>query len=134
MGREGTLFFADLDNLKVINDTCGHHEGDLVIQQAGKTLVDTFRKMDIIARLGGDEFAILAVNTTPRFYDVLRRRVDEKLAAYNASAGKKYQVAMSIGAVGFDQSTSVSLEELMGRADEVLYTEKKRKKEAKSAS
>lgn len=133
MGREGTLFFADLDDLKAINDSCGHQEGDLVIQQAGKTLADTFRKMDIIARLGGDEFAILAVNTTPDFYDVLRKRVDEKLAACNSRAGKRYRIAISIGAVAFDQRTSVSLEELLGRADEVLYAEKKRKKEARSA-
>ena len=67
------------------------------------------------------------------FYDVLRKRVDENLAAWNSAAGKSYRVSISIGAVAFDQRASVSLEELLGRADEALYGEKKRKKEAKGA-
>lgn len=134
MSKEGNLFFVDLDDLKLINDTYGHQEGDLVIQQAAKTLTDTFRRMDIIARLGGDEFAILAVNTTPGFLDTLRKRVEENLAVYNRDAGKGYRISMSIGAVEFDPRAPVSLEELLGRADEVLYAEKKKRKETRSAS
>ncbi|MGD0725004.1 MAG: GGDEF domain-containing protein [Spirochaetia bacterium] len=133
MGKEGSLFFVDLDDLKLINDTYGHQEGDLVIQQAAKTLTATFRRMDIIARLGGDEFAVLAINTTPGFFDTLRKRVNENLAVYNSDAGKGYRISMSIGAVEFDTRAPVSLEELLGRADEVLYAEKKRRKEAKNA-
>lgn len=133
MGKQGNLFFVDLDDLKLINDTHGHQEGDQVIQQAAKTLTDTFRRMDIIARLGGDEFAILAVNTMPGFLDTLRKRVDENLAAYNRDAGKGYRISMSIGAVEFDPRAPVSLEDLLGRADEVLYAEKKKKKEARDA-
>ena len=133
MGKEGSLFFVDLDDLKLINDTYGHQEGDLVIQQAAKTLTATFRRMDIIARLGGDEFAVLAINTTPGFFDTLRKRVNENLAVYNSDAGKGYRISMSIGAVEFDTRAPVSLEEALGRADEVLYAEKKRRKEAKNA-
>jgi diguanylate cyclase (GGDEF)-like protein len=133
MGREGNIFFADLDNLKVINDSYGHQEGDLAIQQAAKILTAAFRSMDIIARLGGDEFTILAVNTTPDFCTILRRRLDGHLAAYNASCGKEYQLSLSIGAVVFNQGSAVGLEELLGRADEVLYAEKKRKKESRES-
>jgi diguanylate cyclase (GGDEF)-like protein len=133
MGREGSLFFVDLDDLKLINDTYGHQEGDLVIQQAAKTLTDTFRRMDVVARLGGDEFAVLAVNTTPGFFDTLRKRLDENLAMYNSDAGKGYHISMSIGSVTFDPRASVGLEELLGRADGLLYAEKKRKKESTGA-
>jgi diguanylate cyclase (GGDEF)-like protein len=132
MGKEGNLFFVDLDDLKLINDTYGHPEGDLVIQQAAKSLTDTFRQMDTIARLGGDEFAILAVNTSPDFINTVRKRVDENLAVYNKGAGKGYRISMSVGAVAFDCRTPVSIEDLLGRADEVLYAEKKKRKGTRS--
>jgi diguanylate cyclase (GGDEF)-like protein len=132
MGKKGNLFFVDLDDLKLINDTYGHQEGDLVIQRAAKSLTDTFRQMDTIARLGGDEFAILAVNTSPDFIDTVRKRVDENLALYNKGAGKGYSISMSVGAVAFDFRAPVSIEDLLGRADEVLYAEKKKRKGTRS--
>ncbi len=132
MGRRGNVFFADLDELKKINDTFGHMEGDLAIRQAGRILSDTFRHMDIIARLGGDEFTILAVDTAPDFCDILRTRVKSGLAAYNANAKKPYSLSMSIGAIPFDQDSTVSLTELLEKADETLYAEKKRKQESRN--
>ena len=53
------LCFLDLDQFKVINDTCGHIAGDELLQQLGKLLSASTRKSDTLARLGGDEFAIL---------------------------------------------------------------------------
>jgi diguanylate cyclase (GGDEF)-like protein len=87
--------------------------------------------MDIIARLGGDEFTILAVDTGPDFHEILRKRLDADLAAYNAKSNKPYLLSMSIGAVPFDQSSTVSLGELLDQADETLYAEKKRKGESR---
>lgn len=130
MGRRGNVFFADLDELKKINDSFGHLEGDLAIRQAGQILTATFRHMDILARLGGDEFTILAVDTASDFQDILRKRLDAALAAHNAESRKPYRLSMSIGAVPFDQNSSVSLGELLERADETLYAEKKRRKES----
>jgi diguanylate cyclase (GGDEF)-like protein len=128
MGRPGNVFFADLDGLKMINDTYGHHEGDHAIRQAGRILTETFRHMDIIARLGGDEFSVLAVDTGPDFLPILRARLDAALAAYNAESNKPYRLSMSVGAVPIDHVSAVSLEQLLSRADEILYAEKKRKK------
>ena len=130
MGRRGNVFFADLDELKKINDSFGHLEGDLAIRQAGQILTATFRHMDILARLGGDEFTILAVDTASDFQDILRKRLDAALAAHNAESRKPYRLSMSSVAVPFDQNSSVSLGELLERADETLYAEKKRRKES----
>ena len=128
MGRRGNVFFADLDDLKKINDSYGHLEGDLAIRQAAMILKATFRHMDILARLGGDEFTILAVDTAPDFHQILRRRLDSALAAHNAESQKPYRLSMSIGAVPFDENSTVTLGELLERADETLYLEKKRRK------
>jgi diguanylate cyclase (GGDEF)-like protein len=128
MGRRGNVFFADLDEMKKINDSFGHQEGDAAIQQAAHILTETFRHMDIIARLGGDEFTILAVDTGPDFCDTLRKRLDATLAFHNAQSKKPYLLSMSIGAVPFNKDSTVTLGELLERADETLYEEKRRKK------
>ncbi|WP_163969341.1 putative bifunctional diguanylate cyclase/phosphodiesterase [Oceanobacillus halotolerans] len=58
-GNRFTAFFLDIDRFKSINDTFGHHIGDLILQEAAKRLKGCLRKTDFIARLGGDEFVIL---------------------------------------------------------------------------
>ena len=58
--KEALIFFCDLDNLKQINDSYGHGEGDRALVRAANALAQTFRNSDILARLGGDEFAVLA--------------------------------------------------------------------------
>ncbi len=129
-GRRGNVFFADLDELKKINDAWGHQEGDAAIRTAAEVLKKTFRAMDVIARLGGDEFAILTIDTVPAFVENLRQRLQACISTFNADSGKPYQLSMSIGAVPFERESTVSLEELLDRADDVLYEEKKRKKKA----
>jgi diguanylate cyclase (GGDEF)-like protein len=130
MRRAGTVFFADLDDLKKINDSFGHDEGDHAIQQAARILTETFRHADIVARLGGDEFSVLAVDTASDFTPIVRARLEAALAEYNARAGKPYRVSLSIGSVSFERASEVELEELLRRADQVLYAEKKRRKSA----
>ena len=65
-GSGVTLLFADLDNLKRINDTHGHIAGDRTIRDAGRMLAQACRESDIVARLGGDEFAILLADAARR--------------------------------------------------------------------
>ena len=62
--QKALLFFADLDNMKQINDALGHQEGDNALVEVASVLKETFRKSDIIGRLGGDEFAVLAIDAT----------------------------------------------------------------------
>ncbi len=117
------LFFADVDCLKKINDTCGHQEGDLALVRTADTLEQTFRNSDILARLGGDEFAVLALEASSQHENVILRRLEKKLKASNAGEFS-HELSLSIGAARFDPKKPVSLEQLLMQADQSMYRQK----------
>jgi two-component system cell cycle response regulator len=119
------LFFMDLNGLKQINDTLGHIAGDEALRDMAQVLRHTFRGSDIVARLGGDEFVALAHLHGERDVATLCTRLREHLREFNASGPRPYQVDLSIGATLVDASTDQSLEELIARADEAMYQEKR---------
>jgi diguanylate cyclase (GGDEF)-like protein len=120
------LFFADVDNLKYINDSYGHREGDLALMRAAAALGETFRDSDVLARFGGDEFAVLAIETTNQNQQAILRRMDESLAALNADESR-YQVRLSVGVARFDPLQALPLDELIVCADEAMYEQKRRR-------
>jgi diguanylate cyclase (GGDEF)-like protein len=127
-GHKMLLFFIDLDGLKRVNDTLGHQEGDRLIIDAADILRRTFRRADIVARLGGDEFAVSAADVPNEVEDVLRRRLEENRVAHNASAQRPYQVEYSMGVVTFDPEAPIPVEDLVKRADEAMYEQKRLRK------
>ncbi|HWQ42679.1 MAG TPA: diguanylate cyclase [Desulfosporosinus sp.] len=76
------LLFFDIDNLKMINDTFGHLEGDKAIKKATQTLRATFCELDIITRLGGDEFVVLALDIKQGRTPILLHRLDQIMREY----------------------------------------------------
>jgi diguanylate cyclase (GGDEF)-like protein len=84
--QESLLFFCDVDNLKKINDSYGHGEGDLALVRAAAVLEQTFRDSDILARLGGDEFAVLALEASSQYEEVIPDRQETNLE--KSSAGE----------------------------------------------
>ncbi len=118
------LFFADVDYLKEINDTWGHREGDLALVRAADALERTFRNSDILARLSGDEFAVLALEASSQHEDVILRRLERNLKASNAGESR-YELSLSVGAARFDPMNPVSLGELLTRADQAMYGQKR---------
>lgn len=118
------LFFVDVDNLKQINDTYGHHEGDLAILRVADTLEDCFRDSDIVARIGGDEFVVLALETSGESQEAILRRLETGLEASNARESR-YQVSLSVGVAKFDPKHPVSLGDLVSIADRMMYAEKR---------
>lgn len=125
--RTGTgllLFFADVDNLKLINDSYGHREGDLALVRTAHALEATFRNSDIVARLGGDEFAVLALEASSRSNQVILRRLRENLRGPNQD-DSPYQLSVSVGVARFDPKHRVSLGDLMVLADRAMYEEKR---------
>ena len=118
------LFFADVDYLKEINDTCGHREGDLALVHAANALEQTFRSSDILARLGGDEFAVFALETSSQYEDVILRRLEKNLKASNAGE-TRYELSLSVGAARFDPKNPVSLGDLLTQADQSMYRQKR---------
>src|SRR5216684_1845850 len=126
-GREILLFFADVDGLKQINDELGHAEGDLALVCAGQVLEKTFRDSDVIARFGGDEFAVLALEVSGHSESTIRARLDRNLKELNAR-DSRYTLSISLGAARFDPTSPrspASIEQLMIRADEAMYEEKR---------
>jgi diguanylate cyclase (GGDEF)-like protein len=123
-GLDALLLFCDLDNLKQINDSFGHREGDLALVRAADALEETFRDSDILARLGGDEFAVLALDASSPSRQAIVPRIDQSLEKANAEE-LRYTLSFSIGVARFDPRTPTSLGELMGRADQEMYAHKK---------
>ncbi len=122
------LFFADLDNLKQINDTLGHQEGDSALVQIAAVLKETFRKSDIVGRVGGDEFAVLAIDTTDETEDVLRNRFQSVLEACRQLKTGEHTLSLSMGVARFDPENPSSLDELITRADRSMYEQKRSKR------
>ncbi|MCX5811670.1 MAG: sensor domain-containing diguanylate cyclase [Proteobacteria bacterium] len=126
--KSALLFFADLDKLKWINDTSGHQEGDVALLETAHILKDTFRETDVIGRLGGDEFAVLAIDTNDETEKILANRLQTLLSAYNELETTKYKISLSVGVAQYDHENPVSLDELITRADTLMYEEKTKKK------
>jgi diguanylate cyclase (GGDEF)-like protein len=126
-GRAILVFFADVDGLKQINDKFGHAEGDLALVHAAQVLEKTFRDSDVIARFGGDEFAVLALEVSGHSESTIRARLERNLKELNARHSR-YTLSISLGTVRFDPTSPrspASIEQLMIRADEAMYEEKR---------
>jgi len=123
-GHELLLFFADVDNLKNINDLYGHREGDIALIRTADALEQTFRNSDIIARLSGDEFAVLALEASSQDQDSILRRLEEHLQKASAEE-PRYKLSLSVGMARFDPKQDVSLGDLLSKADRAMYEEKK---------
>lgn len=130
-GERMVLFFADLDDLKVINDTFGHVAGDRALADAARIFVETFRDSDIIARMGGDEFAVILGNAPDAGIETARNRLEKRLSEYNARQDGSFRLAVSVGLAIFDPAAPVTVDELIRQADARMYEEKMRRKAAR---
>ncbi|MGI8655029.1 MAG: diguanylate cyclase [Pyrinomonadaceae bacterium] len=133
-GKPFSLLYADMDGLKQINDTYGHQAGSDSLQEIARILKKSFRDSDIIARLGGDEFTVLVADTASCNVTIPLTRLQENLDHYNARKLHPYQLSMSVGAVCVNADDDSSIEDLLVKADQVMYENKKQKKQMALAS
>jgi two-component system cell cycle response regulator len=124
------LVFLDVDRLKTINDTLGHHVGDRALLRIADILRDTFRQSDIIARMGGDEFAVLALEASEEAQIELLARLREKVKEINEKSRESYRLSISVGTARFDGEGRARLDDLLAEADRVMYEEKRAKRNA----
>lgn len=121
-----TLCFIDLDQFKVVNDTCGHHAGDDLLKQLSVIFTKAVRSADMVARLGGDEFGLLMescpLERALQVAETLRRTVEEFRFIWE---GKAFRVGTSIGVVPITPDTQ-NLAELLSAADSACYVAKER--------
>jgi diguanylate cyclase (GGDEF)-like protein len=123
------LLFCDVDDLKKINDTFGHQEGDLALIRTADALEQSFRGSDILARLGGDEFVVLASETSKQTQEIILRRLENNLEKSGA-AEARYDLSLSVGVARFDPKRAITLGELMVEADKAMYEKKRGAREA----
>jgi len=117
------LLMMDLDRFKEINDTLGHHIGDMMLIEAGNRLPSVLRKSDTIARLGGDEFAVVLPKTGKEFAKQIARQLLDVLSEPFIIEDHSLYIAASIGIVCFpDQGEDVRT--LLQRADVAMYVAK----------
>jgi diguanylate cyclase (GGDEF)-like protein len=117
------LLFCDVDNLKKVNDTFGHHEGDLALIRTADALEQSFRGSDVLSRLGGDEFVVLASETSNQTQEIILRRLEKNLKK-SAATEPRYGLSLSVGVARFDPKRSITLGELMAQADKAMYEKK----------
>jgi diguanylate cyclase (GGDEF)-like protein len=122
------LVYADLDNLKPVNDKFGHEAGDRAITDAADLLASAFRGSDVVARLGGDEFATL-LSATDNPVPALQR-LEHIIAERNHDAPEGQALSMSIGTAVFDPQHPLGIDELTRLADEAMYRDKLVRKQA----
>jgi diguanylate cyclase (GGDEF)-like protein/PAS domain S-box-containing protein len=119
-----TLLLVDLDRFKEINDTFGHHYGDLLLQQIGPRLRGVLRDSDTVARLGGDEFGILLPTTDTESAITVAQHLLRKLEAPFELDGQPVEIGASIGVASYPAHGSDTAT-LLRQADVAMYVAKR---------
>ncbi len=121
---EHYLCYLDLDQFKVINDTCGHEAGDALLCQLAQSLPTQVRKADVFARLGGDEFGLLIKNCSAadatRIANSLYQTIQEFRFSWDSSV---FSLGVSIGLVPINEHTQ-SVTSVLSAADTACYVAK----------
>ena len=126
--RPTALFFVDLDDFKVVNDSLGHSAGDRVLQLVGERLRSCVRAVDTVARLGGDEFGVLTAGEIDN-PDRLGQRILNALRQPFEVDGRTVTVGASVGvAVPDGSELGLTADALLRRADSAMYAGKRRGK------
>ena len=123
-GSEHVLCYLDLDQFKLVNDTCGHLAGDELLRQLGLVLKKHIREQDFIARLGGDEFGILMYYCSLNDAFLLCEKLRDTIRDFRFHwEGKNFSIGVSIG-LSVINKTSGSAVNLFKEADAACYAAK----------
>ena len=123
--RPFTIAYLDIDNFKHVNDAFGHAQGDILLQNIGKTIKENLRVYDIPARLGGDEFSIFFPETDKTQAELAVNKI--KTCVENTLKGHSDLLTLSIGALVVTKP-DYSIEEIIRIADDLMYSVKKASK------
>lgn len=126
-----SVLFIDLDGLKKINDDLGHNMGSTYLAETGELVMNCFRETDVKGRFGGDEF-VVAGQFSMVGIELAATRLRSMAAAHNEKNPRKYPLSVSVGWVTLDHPSNESLKELVRRADEAMYRDKRAKKAARA--
>ena len=123
--------YADMNNLKLVNDQFGHEEGDYALRLIGQILRDAVHSVPgtgEVGRVGGDEFCAFLITDREDGERALRNSIDEITEQVNQESDKPYYVSMSAGMKSFICSEDVNISNELEQADIDLYVYKKKKR------
>ncbi|MFQ5455095.1 MAG: diguanylate cyclase [Nitrospirota bacterium] len=126
-----SCIMMDVDHFKEVNDTFGHHKGDIILKELGYILGEMIRGYDFASRYGGDEFAIIVFQSNKAEVDVISERIRKTVENYKfakkegESIGGIY-ITVSLGSATFFRNKIKNYEELIVAADNALYLAKAR--------
>lgn len=121
-GVRASLVMLDLDDLKTINDTFGHDQGDFALRSIARILSESVRNVDVVARYGGDEFVLLLPETSAGAAASVVRRVIEKCSEIGVG---QLKISVSAGVTSIKSDDDPEGISAMKRADELLYNAKR---------
>lgn len=125
-GEPLSLIMLDIDRFKSVNDTRGHHVGDIVLREVAGLAAESIRSMDYCARYGGEEFVILLPHTSHKKALLLAERIRKKIAGHTflIEDGASLTITASLGVASLTKGTSKSKQDLVCEADAALYLAK----------
>jgi diguanylate cyclase (GGDEF)-like protein len=123
-----SVLYVDVDNLKQINDSLGHNVGSEFLCETAQILQAALRETDVVGRIGGDEFAV-AGQFSRESITIVAERLRESAVVRNTGSVRRQPLSFSVGHVTSEANRHESLDELLARADEAMYREKRSKKQ-----
>jgi diguanylate cyclase (GGDEF)-like protein len=122
--RQHALFYLDLDNFKIVNDTCGHVAGDELLKQLPALFNDVLRSGDIIARLGGDEFGIILENCGIQQATNIADKIRQKIKDYRFIwDDRTFEIGVSVGVIAIN-ADNAEMSQVLSAADIACYAAK----------
>jgi diguanylate cyclase (GGDEF)-like protein len=129
-----TAVYADLDNMKPINDRFGHDAGDRALVETAAILSRVLRNSDLLARLGGDEFCAVLAGAEAREAAVATTRIEDALRERNAATEEPFELAISVGMAEADPGGMIKLWDLIAAADAAMLAAKRAKKAGRNGA
>lgn len=117
------IMMIDINDFKIVNDTCGHVVGDLILKECAEILTKSIRSSDVLFRFGGDEFLVVMSAAGENESDVLEQRIADNLKEWNDSANEyDVNISFSIGCAMLTESSD--LLDVVDQADKLMYEDK----------
>ena len=126
-GEKCIVGYADMNNLKIVNDRFGHEEGDFSLKIIADALKSVLGEDSVIGRIGGDEYAFVTSEAVIDSGDELGMRVNRLLSDFNRTSNKPYNISVSVGVTRTSGKVNCTLEEALSNADKMLYERKRDK-------
>jgi diguanylate cyclase (GGDEF)-like protein len=134
LGLAVTVVYADLDNMKPINDRFGHDAGDRALVATADVLSAVLRNSDLIARLGGDEFCAVLAGAEAEEAALAAARIETALREHNAASEEPFELAISVGLAEAAPGKEISLWDLTAAADAAMLAAKRAKKAGRNGA